>query len=140
MKRTVSFFILLAMALGVLFLFTSCVYDCTVCRDTQKVTCSDCNGKKHFQCHQCDGKGTALCGKCNGTGSRYCTLCGGTGFKLEYDFVSKTHQYRNCAFCNSGKISCSKTISCACGNGKLDCETCGARGKVSCPSCSPDTD
>ena len=145
MKKRILFPVLLTIVFSLLFIFISCSYSfttsysCTTCHDEFRIVCPDCDGEKQSLCSQCGGDGIQPCVLCNGMGSRTCYLCSGVGSTLEYDFFSKMYVSKSCYNCVGGQVSCLMTSACSCVNGKINCNTCSAQGKIDCPDCSPET-
>ena len=148
MKKIMTSLVFLITVFSLVFVFTSCIYsfgaynvfgryDCKTCQDTSVIICRDCNGRKQHACRRCGGDGEAMCILCGGMGSRTCISCGGMGGRSEYDYFSGYYVYRACS-CVGGRVRCAMTMVCSCGDGKVDCTTCGARGRVPCPDCSSD--
>ena len=115
-------------------------YTCSTCKDKKEVKCTSCRGKKETRCNLCLGTGQRQCIICMGSGYRTCTLCMGSGFttSFEYDFFSNSYKNvrKSCYSCVGGRVTCSRTTMCGCGNGKSTCLTCVGKGSKPCPNCT----
>ena len=108
MKKILSVFMIAVL----LFILTSCVYDCKTCEDSKKIDCNVCDAKGYYTCYECDG-----------SGEKDCTLC--TNGQRSH-VSSLGLEYRICLSCTGkGTVSCSKTKDCmSCSSGKVDCPDC----------------
>ena len=109
--------------------------DCKTCYDTKTVDCTNCDATGSVVCNICQGTMKKHCYICSNTNFVTCLNCSGMGFSYEYDFFSGRYEYKNCMFCVGGRKTCPSIHICFCGDGKMNCESCGADGKIVCPDC-----
>lgn len=70
-------------------------------------------------CHKCRGSGTMSCPSCHGKGYSRCLACQGEGLGLGSEFRER------CIVCGSTSHE----------HGREDCNRCGTKGRVACPTC-----
>lgn len=135
MKRFTYVFVIVLLGISLILALASCADACKTCHDKAEIDCSDCGGEAEVECVLCYGSGMRPCTLCNGTGGRTCYSCGGLGGTYAYDFLTGGLVYKPCFACVAGRVSCVTGSPCACIDGKTDCGTCTATGKVDCPDC-----
>jgi len=83
------------------------------------------------RCPKCAGEGRIVCNTCGGSGQKACPQCGGSGIRHE----QVTDMQRDA---NGNMVQVARTVDvrCACGDGRVRCNTCSGLGMVTCGDCA----